>query len=123
MKKALLFTAVLFFQSFSWAAGSWQRIGSENLWSSAPSYFEFPIRDQQTYSEVRIVVERGAVRVQNALLIKPDMTQIPLWNLQGDWGSPRSAEMRFSPTSLRALRFHVMSLQNNVSARIQVYIR
>jgi hypothetical protein len=123
MKFISLLFATLCLSSAAFAAGNWKQIASENIWPNAPYFREILVPDKEEYTNIRVYVSMGSVRIQNAILFTDRLTQLPLWSLQGDYRSPRQAEANFMRSKLRSVRLDIRSLETNRPAQVQVYIR
>ncbi|MNK77673.1 hypothetical protein D3C87_972810 [compost metagenome] len=123
MKFISLLLATLSFASVASAAGLWKQIASENIWPNAPFFREIFVPDKEEYTDIRVYVGTGSVRIQNATLFTAQYTQLPLWSLQGDYRSPRQAEASFLRSKLRSVRLDIRSLEANRPSHVQIYIR
>lgn len=123
MKFISLLFATLCLSSAAFAAGIWKQIASETIWPNAPYFREIMVPDKEEYTNVRVYVGMGSVRIQNATVFTASMTQYPLWSLQGDFRSPRQAEANFPRSSLRSIRLDMRSLESNRPSQVQIYIR
>ena len=123
MKFISLLFVTLCLSSAAFAAGTWKQIANETIWPNAPYFREIMVPDKEEYTNVRIYVGMGSVRIQNATVFTGSMTQYPLWTLQGDFRSPRQAEANFPRSQLRSIRLDMRSLESNRPSQVQIYIR
>jgi hypothetical protein len=123
MKFISLLFATLCLSSAALAVGTWKQIANETIWPNAPYFREIMVPDKEEYSFVRVYVGTGSVRIQSAMMFTDQMTQIPLWSLQGDYRSPRQNEANFLTSKLRSIRLDIRSLETRTPSRIQIYIR
>lgn len=124
MKFISFLLVTLSLSSAALAAGTWKQIASENIWPNSPFFREFFVPDnKEEYTNVRVYVGTGSVRIQSATLFTDHFTQLPLWSLQGDYRSPRQSEANFLRSKLRSIRVDIRSLETNRHSHVQIYIR
>lgn len=104
-------------------ANAWKAIANETLWPNAPYFREILINDGEQYTEVRIYVSMGSVRIQNATVMTEQLSQYPLWQIRGDYRSPRMSEARFPISKLRSIRLDARSLETNRPSNLQIFVR
>ena len=120
-KLAVMVTVMLV--SVSAFAGNWKLVASESVWSTFPMMKVYPVNSAEKYSEILIHVTLGTARIQNAFVETKNHGQIPLWAIQGDYRSPRDAAMVFPADQIRNIRMDLMRLDQNVPARVEIYLR
>ena len=123
MKFISLLAAMVLVSGVAQAAGNWKVIANETLWPNAPFFRDIRVPDNAEYSQVRIYVAQGTLRIQNATVLTTKYGQLPLWSLQGDYRSPRMADAMFQPGPVRSLRFDMRALDMRAPARVQISIR
>ncbi|UOF02039.1 hypothetical protein [Bdellovibrio reynosensis] len=102
----------------------WKPMANETIWPNAPFFRDYHLNDGNEYSEVMIQVDVGVVRVSQAIVMTESLHQLPLWNVQGDYVSPRRGGASFPISKLRSLRIQMQNLQGNGRpARVVIYIR
>lgn len=121
--KKLFVLSIVAISSWVPSAFAWRNIANETIWPNAPYFREIFVNDDQPYSEVRIYVNMGSVRVSNVYLLTDRLHQIPAWSLQGDYRSPRSGEAHFPLNKLRSIRLEARSLESNRPSRVQIFVR
>ena len=123
MKFISLLLATLCLSSAALAVGTWKTLANETLWPNAPYFREIMIPNTEEFSVVRIYVAMGSLRVQNATVMTDKLVQLPLWTLQGDYRSPRTADATFIPSKLRSIRLDMRSLETTTPTRVQILVR
>lgn len=121
--KSIFFVFIFAILTLTSQAQAWKQIANENVWGNAPMYKEYRVNDGQVYSEVRVQVNLGAVRVMNAFLVKENREQLALWGIQGDYVSPRTGGAIFPTSQVYAIRMNLVSLTPNGPGRISIFIR
>lgn len=116
-----LITALLI-SSFASAAVHWKQVATETIWPNSPFMREVRINSTEKFSEVRVYVTMGTLRLNN-IYVWTTRGQEPLWALRGDYRSPRAAEARFLEGAVRSIRFEAQSLEPRSPAQLQIFIR
>ncbi|MFS4460500.1 hypothetical protein [Bdellovibrio sp. HCB2-146] len=122
MKKLFVLLFVIT-SSLAQTANAWRAIANETIWPNAPYFREILVNDGAQYTEVRVYVSMGSVRIDNVMVLTENLHQLPLWQLRGDYRSPRMSEARFSINKLRSIRLEARSLETNRPSNLQVFVR